>query len=111
MISYCVDGSIYHAVILFDYGFDGIGFAEIDGNASDFLGGGETFGHGVHDEDTRGAAQDRGVGGHETDGTGSEDGDGFTGFETGKNDAVPAGGEDVGEENEIAFEFGAMREG
>lgn len=75
------------------------------------LGGGEPLGHAVDDEDARGAAQRGRVGGHEPDGAGAEDGDGLARREACEREAVPACGEDVGEEREGGFVCGARGQG
>lgn len=98
-----VDGAVDHAAVHLDDLLNGVRSLEIDGNAANLLGDGETFWNGVDDIDTASTANGGRVSGHEADGAGAEDGNGLAGLEAGEDDAVPAGREDVGEKGEGGF--------
>lgn len=101
-----VDGAVDHAAVHLDDLLNGVRSLEVDGDAANLLRDGETLWDGVDDVDTAGTADGGGVGGHQTDGAGAEDGNGLAGLEAGEDDAVPAGGEDVGKEGEGGFILG-----
>jgi hypothetical protein len=86
---------------------DRVTLAEVDRDGADVLGLHQPLGHAVHDEHPLGAPDEGGVGGHQADRPGAVHRDGLPRRHLGQVAAVVAGGEDVGEQDEVGLVLAA----
>ena len=84
--------------------------AEVNRYAADLLRRGQALRHPVDNVRRARAAELSAVCRHEADRTGAEDSDRLTGLEAGQADAVPARGEDIGEQDEVVLVLLAGRQ-
>jgi hypothetical protein len=87
----------------------GVALLEVDRDGADFFGLLEPLGHTVDDEDLGGTADERRVSGHQADRTSAKDADALAGRDACQLAAVVAGGEDVGQEDEVCLELLPLR--